>query len=105
MTTQVSYLSKAVGTTPVTLNTFTMTSAVTGVQATNILTQTCTVDVYVTRSGVDYYLAKGSIVPPGSPFIIVGSDIKHFMLNGDSLKIVSSVASSIDVIVNAALGV
>ena len=105
MTTPMSYPAKAVGTTPVTLATFTSTSVVTGFQFTNILNQAISVDLYVTRGGVDYYLTKNTPVPVGSPYIPVGADIKHFMLNGDVLKAVCSVAAGADIWVDAALSI
>jgi hypothetical protein len=64
----------------------------------NILTSPVTVDAYFTRSAVDYYLVKGATVPVGGSLVIVGGDQKVVLITSDVLKVVSSTASSIDVV-------
>lgn len=103
--TQTSYVNKAVGTSANTIFTASATTALVGLQAANIITTPVTVDVYVTRSATDYYLVKGATVPVGGALALIGGDIKHFLINGDALKIVASAASSIDVLTSAAVGV
>ena len=56
-----------------------------------------TVDAYVTRSAVNYYLIKGAEVPVGSSLIIVGGDQKVVVIPADVVKVVSSADTSIDV--------
>jgi hypothetical protein len=55
-----------------------------------------TVDAYVTRSAVDYYLVKGATVPVGGSLVIVGGDQKVVLITSDALKVLSSAAASID---------
>lgn len=105
MPTQTSYLNKNVGTTPQTIATITATTALVGVSAANVSIAPVTVDIYVTRSGVDYYQVKAVPVPLGSTIPIVGGVIKHFLLNGDVLKVVASAANAVDVTTSVSIGV
>lgn len=103
--TQTSYVNKSVGTSPATIFTASATTALVGLQAANITASPVTVDVYVTRSGTDYYLVKGATVPVGGALALIGGDVKHFVVTSDAVKIVSSAASSIDVLTSVAVGV
>jgi hypothetical protein len=94
-----SYANKDVGTTPATI-----LSGSSGVQTTliglscaNTSVSPVTVDAYVTRSAVNYYLIKGATVPVGGTLTIVGAEQKIVIINGDSLKVVSSADATIDV--------
>lgn len=94
-----SYASKDVGTSAATI-----LSGSSGVQTTliglscaNTTTSPVTVDAYVTRSAVNYYLIKGATVPVGGSLVVVGAEQKVVIINGDSLKVVSSATASIDV--------
>ena len=95
-----SYGNKSVGTsaaTVVTIGAATQTTVI-GMSCANITTSPVTVDAYFTRSAVDYYLVKGATVPVGGALVIVGGDQKVALVTSDVLKVVSSVASSIDVV-------
>jgi hypothetical protein len=95
-----SYGNKSVGTsaaTVVTIGASTQTTVI-GMSCANILTSPVTVDAYFTRSAVDYYLVKGATVPVGGSLVIVGGDQKVVLVTSDVLKVVSSTASSIDVV-------
>ena len=94
-----SYANKDVGTSAATI-----LSGSSGVQTTliglscaNTTVSPVTVDAYVTRSAVNYYLIKGATVPVGGSLVVVGAEQKVVIINGDSLKVVSSDAASIDV--------
>jgi hypothetical protein len=54
--------------------------------------------VYFTRSAVDYYLIKGATVPVGSSLVVVGGDQKVVLITSDVLKVVTSAATSADVV-------
>jgi hypothetical protein len=56
-----------------------------------------TADVYITSGGNDYYLVKQAPVPVGGSLQVIAGQ-KIVLSNGDVLKVVSSVASSIDVV-------
>ena len=95
-----SYGNKSVGTsaaTVVTIGASTQTTVI-GMSCANITSSPVTVDAYFTRSAVDYYLVKGATVPVGGSLVIVGGDQKVVLITSDVLKVVSSTASSIDVI-------
>jgi hypothetical protein len=103
--TQTSYLNSAVGTSPATILTASATTALVGCQVANISGAAITVDVYITRSATNFYLIKGATIPVGGALALIGGDVKHFLLNGDALKCVSSAASSADFVTSAAVGV
>ena len=95
-----SYMNKDVGTsaaTVVTIGASTQTTVI-GMSCANTITSPVTVDAYVTRSAVNYYLVEGATVPVGGALVIVGGDQKVVLITGDVLKVVSSTASSIDVV-------
>lgn len=56
-----------------------------------------TADVYITSGGADYYIVKQAPVPVGGSLQVIAGQ-KIVLSNGDALKVVSSVASSIDVV-------
>ena len=95
-----SYMNKNVGTSPatvVTVGASTQTTVI-GLSCANTSASPVTVDAYVTRSAVNYYLIKGATVPVGGTLVIVGGDQKVVMITSDALVVVSSAASSIDTV-------
>ena len=95
-----SYINKNVGTsaaTVVTVGAATQTTII-GLSFANTTSSPITADAYITRSAVDYYLVKGATVPVGSSLVVVGGDQKTVMITGDALKVVTSAASSADVV-------
>ena len=95
-----SYVNKSVGTsaaTVVTVGASTQTTVI-GMSCANTTTSPVTVDVYFTRSAVDYYLVDGATVPVGSALVVVGGDQKVVLTTGDALKVISSAATSVDVV-------
>jgi hypothetical protein len=95
-----SYVNKNVGTsaaTVVTVASSTQTTII-GMSCANTTSSPVTVDAYFTRSAVDYYLIKGATVPVGSSLVIVGGDQKVVLITSDVLKVVSSTATSVDVV-------
>jgi len=95
-----SYVNKDVGTsaaTVVTVGASTQTTVI-GMTASNTTASSVTVDVYITRSAVNYYIIKGATVPSGGSLVVVGGDQKVVLITSDALKIVSSAATSIDAV-------
>jgi hypothetical protein len=95
-----SYVNKDVGTsaaTVVTVGASTQTTII-GLAVANTSSSPITTDAYITRSAVNYYLIKGATVPVGSSLVIVGGDQKVVMVTSDALKVVTSAASSADVV-------
>lgn len=95
-----SYVNKNVGTSAATVVTVAASTQTTiiGLSFANTTTSPITADAYITRSAVDYYLIKGATVPVGSSLVVVGGDQKTVMITGDALKVVTSAASSADVV-------
>jgi hypothetical protein len=95
-----SYVNKNVGTsaaTVVTVGAATQTTII-GLSFANTTASPITADAYITRSAVDYYLIKGATVPVGSSLVVVGADQKVVLITSDVLKVVTSAASSADVV-------
>jgi len=95
-----SYFSKSVGTSAATIYTCpsaTQTTVI-GLSVANTTTSPITCDAYITRSSVDYYLIETATVPVGGSLVIVGGDQKVVLEVGDVLKVVTSAASSADVV-------
>jgi hypothetical protein len=95
-----SYVNKNVGTsaaTVVTVGAATQTTII-GLSFANTTASPITADAYITRSAVDYYLIKGATVPVGSSLVVVGADQKVVLTTSDALKVVTSAASSADVV-------
>lgn len=95
-----SYLNKDVGTSAATIVTVasgTQTTVI-GMSAANTSASPVTIDAYITRSSVDYYLVKGATVPVGGSLVIVGGDQKVVLTAADVLKVVSSASASVDAV-------
>ena len=95
-----SYVNKDVGTsaaTVVTVGGSTQTTVI-GMSCSNTTTSPVTVDAYITRSAVNYYLVKSATVPVGGSLVIVGGDQKVVLITSDALKVLSSAATSIDLV-------
>jgi len=95
-----SYVNQNVGTsaaTVVTVGGGTQTTII-GMSCANTTSSPVTVSAYITRSATDYYLIKTATVPVGSSLVIVGGDQKVVLVASDVLKVISSAASSLDVV-------
>lgn len=96
-----SYVAKNVGTSASTLTTVSAstTIAITSLVVANTTTSPITCDVYFTRSAVDYYLVKTATIPVGGSLEVIGGN-RVVLIASDALKVVSSAASSADVVVS-----
>lgn len=94
--------SKSVGTSPATVYTCPSATQTTliGLSVANTTTSPITCDAYITSSAVDYYLIRNAVVPVGGSLVIVGGDQKVVLEVADALKVVTSAASSADVVVS-----
>ena len=92
--------SKSVGTSAATVYTAPSATQTTliGLSVANTTTSPITCDAYITSSAVDYYLIKSGVVPVGSSLVVVGGDQKVVLEAADALKVVTSAASSADVV-------
>lgn len=99
-----SYVNKDVPTSNATVVTTAAGSQTTiiGLSCTNTSTSNnITANVYVTRSGVDYFVARFVPVPVGSSLAVVGGDQKLVLNAGDVLRVSASANTSMDVITSA----
>jgi hypothetical protein len=97
-------ISRNIGTSLTSVGGYTVGS---GVQTTVIGLSVCnttaspvTVDVTVNDGTNDAYLVKGAGVPVGNAIIPIGGDEKIVLITGDSVKVKSSAASSLDVVMS-----
>ena len=97
------YTAKAAGTTPVVLVTAASSTQTTviGASLANITTSPITASMYVTASSNNYYIVKDATIPVGGSLTLFGADGKLVLNTGDALTVVSSTASSLDVITSA----
>lgn len=96
-----SYVAKNVGTSASTLTTVTggTTIAITSLVVANTTTSPITTDVYFTRSATDYYLVKAATIPVGGSLEVIGGN-RVVLIGSDALKVLTSAASSADVVVS-----
>ena len=74
--------------------------AVIGIRCCNIVATTILVDVYITNSATNYYIAKNVSIPPNSAIELIQGGAKIVMASGDTLNVVSDTASSLDVVMS-----
>lgn len=97
-----SYVAKSVGTTASTV--FTAPAAlqtlITGFSISNTGDLSCTASVFVTRGGVNVFVVREATVPAGGTLVVAGEDQKIVIIVGDSVRVISSRAASLDVVVS-----
>ena len=74
--------------------------AVIGIRCCKIVATTILVDVYITNSATNYYIAKNVSIPPNSAIELIQGGAKIVMASGDTLNVVSDTASSLDVVMS-----
>ncbi len=100
-----SYVAKNVGTSASTLTTVSSgTIAITSLVVANTTTSPITTDVYFTRSATVYYLVKTATVPVGGSLEVIGGN-RVVLIASDALKVLTSAASSADVVVSVVTAV
>ncbi len=91
------YIARNTGTSPATIFTADSYDTVIGIRCANVhASSSANVDVYINDGSNDYYLIKNAPIPAGSSLELVDGGAKFVVDTGDVLKVVSSVASSID---------
>ena len=93
-------LQGAVGTGPATLVTGADYDALIGIRCCNIVATTILIDVYITNTATNYYIAKNVSIPPNSAIELIQGGAKIVMANGDTLNVKSDTASSLDVVMS-----
>jgi hypothetical protein len=75
--------------------------ALIGIRFANIhASASITVDCWITRSSVDYYLIKNAPIPVGGSLELIDGGSKINLLSGDHLKATCDTASSCDVAIS-----
>lgn len=94
--------ASSVGTTPVSVYTCPSATQTTiiGLSIGNTITSPITCDVIVDSGASSYYMVKNATVPVGGALVPIGGDQKLVLEPTDVLKVLSSAASSADVIVS-----
>ena len=97
-------LSRNVGTAATTIGSYTVGSStqttLIGLTCANLVTQAVTTDITLSTADSDFYLVKDATVPAGSSLVAVGGDQKVVLQTGDKIKVSSSDANSLDVIMS-----
>ena len=97
-----SVMSKNVGTSAVSVYTIPAATQTTGIGMTisNTSASVISVDVFITRSAVDYYIVKGANIAVGGALVPLGGEQKLVLNASDIIKVKSSAATSADVILS-----
>jgi hypothetical protein len=97
-------ISRNVGTSLTAVGSYTVgggvVTTVIGLSVCNTTTSPITVDVTVYDGTNDAYLVKGAGVPVGNGFIPIGGDEKVVLIAGDSIRVKSSAATSVDAVMS-----
>lgn len=75
-------------------------TTVIGLSIANTTAAPVTVNVTVNDGTNDAYLVKGAVVGVGQSLVPIGGDEKVVLITGDSLKVQSSAASSLDAVMS-----
>mgnify|MGYP000107702264 CR=1 FL=1 len=76
------------------------TTTVIGLSVANILTTVTTVDIILGKGASEFHIIKNAPIMPGGTLVVVGGDQKLVLETGNTIKVVSTVAASVDVIVS-----
>ena len=97
-------LSRAIGTSSTAVGSYTIPSStsttVIGLTVSNVTATQVLISATVNDGSNDTHLIKDAPVPSGSSIVIVGGDQKVVLETADSVKVVSSAASSVDVVMS-----
>lgn len=71
-----------------------------GLTIANTTANSVYVDVILTIGATDYYIIKNALVPTGGALVPIGGDQKVVVEATESIKVRSSAASSVDVVLS-----
>lgn len=98
------YTSRAIGSSPTSVGSYTVpantVTTVIGLSVANIITTDVTVTVTHFDGVNTTNIAKDVPLPTGSSAVIVGGNQKIVMTTGDSVRVSSNTASSVDVLMS-----
>jgi hypothetical protein len=97
-------LSRTIGTSVTAVGSYTVGSAtevtVIGLAVSNVTASQIIIEASVYDGANDTYLIKDAPVPSGGSLVIVGGDQKVVLEVGDSIRVKSDTASSVDVVMS-----
>ena len=97
-------VSRNIGTSLTSVGSYTVgggvTTTVIGLSIANTTTSPVTVNVTVNDGANDTYLVKGAGIGVGQSLIPIGGDEKVVLITGDSIKVQSSAATSLDAVMS-----
>jgi hypothetical protein len=97
-------LQRSVGTSLTTVGSYTVGAStqttLIGLTVANKHANTVSVDVTLNDGSNDNYIVKNAPVPAGGSLVVVGGDQKVVLETNDSVKVKSSEATSVDVIMS-----
>jgi hypothetical protein len=97
-------LSRTIGTSVTAVGSYTVGSAtevtVIGLAVSNVTAAQIIIEASVYDGANDTYLIKDAPVPSGGSLVIVGGDQKVVLEVGDSIRVKSDTASSVDVVMS-----
>ena len=97
-------LSANVGTTSTAVGSYTVgsstTTVIVGLTVCNRSGATVAVDVTLNNGSTDYYIVKNAPISAGGALVPVGGEQKVILTTGDSIKVKSDSASSVDAILS-----
>jgi hypothetical protein len=91
------YTSNDVGTSAVTIFTADSYDTIVGISLANVTASAINVSVYINDGANDIYLVKDAPIVQGSTMQVLDGGAKYVVQTGDTLKVVSDTASSVDV--------
>jgi hypothetical protein len=97
-------LSRTIGTSVTAVGSYTVGSAtevtVIGLAVSNVTASQIIIEASIFDGANDTYLIKDAPVPSGGALVIVGGDQKVVLEVGDSIRVKSDTASSVDVVMS-----
>jgi hypothetical protein len=97
-------LSRTIGTSVTAVGSYTVGSAtevtVIGLAVSNVTASQIIIEASIFDGANDTYLIKDAPVPSGGSLVIVGGDQKVVLEVGDSIRVKSDTASSVDVVMS-----
>jgi hypothetical protein len=97
-------LSRNIGTSPVTIGSYTVDTdtqvTLIGLSLANLLTTSVTVSVYLNDGVNDTYIIKDVVIPANDSLSLVGAEQKIVLITGDSIKVESSDDTSVDAVMS-----
>jgi len=75
-------------------------TTVIGITVSNTSGLTVNIDVTLNDGTTDFYIVKDAPVPAGGALVPIGGNQKIVMITGDSMKVNSSAASSVDAVLS-----